>query len=43
MTLTEITNALEAGCEMVKLFPGSVLGQTTLLQSKDHYRMFQSW
>ncbi|MGC4386546.1 bifunctional 2-keto-4-hydroxyglutarate aldolase/2-keto-3-deoxy-6-phosphogluconate aldolase, partial [Streptococcus suis] len=26
MTLTEITNALEAGCEMVKLFPGSVLG-----------------
>ncbi|HEM3634128.1 bifunctional 4-hydroxy-2-oxoglutarate aldolase/2-dehydro-3-deoxy-phosphogluconate aldolase [Streptococcus suis] len=24
MTLTEITRALEAGCEMIKLFPGSV-------------------
>ncbi len=26
MTLTEITRALEAGCEMVKLFPASVFG-----------------
>ncbi|WP_156008649.1 bifunctional 4-hydroxy-2-oxoglutarate aldolase/2-dehydro-3-deoxy-phosphogluconate aldolase [Streptococcus ruminantium] len=26
MTLTEITRALEAGCEMIKLFPGSVFG-----------------
>ncbi|MBG9367367.1 MULTISPECIES: bifunctional 2-keto-4-hydroxyglutarate aldolase/2-keto-3-deoxy-6-phosphogluconate aldolase [unclassified Streptococcus] len=27
MTLTEITQALEAGCPMVKLFPASVLGR----------------
>lgn len=30
MTLTEITRALEAGCEMIKLFPGSVFEQSYL-------------
>lgn len=27
MTLKEIITAMESGCEMIKLFPGSVLGQ----------------
>ncbi|MEQ9810150.1 bifunctional 2-keto-4-hydroxyglutarate aldolase/2-keto-3-deoxy-6-phosphogluconate aldolase [Streptococcus jiangjianxini] len=32
MTLTEITTALEAGCEIVKIFPGGSLG-TSFLKS----------
>lgn len=30
MTLTEMTTALEAGCEMIKLFPGSAFGPSYL-------------
>lgn len=30
MTVTEMTRALEAGCEMVKLFPASLFGQDYL-------------
>lgn len=34
MTLTEITTALEAGCDMVKLFPGGTLGQSFIKSIK---------
>ncbi|MGT2753339.1 bifunctional 4-hydroxy-2-oxoglutarate aldolase/2-dehydro-3-deoxy-phosphogluconate aldolase [Streptococcus ovis] len=34
MTLTEITNALEAGCEIVKIFPGGTLGTSFISSLK---------
>lgn len=34
MTVTEMTTALEAGCEMVKLFPGSAFGTSYIAAVK---------